>query len=439
MDLVPLNQNNAEIDPAAIHLTKEAAQLANIMTSAVTRQKPVKEVRLYGKIQYDERLLQSQVAHIPGRIEKLLVNFTGERVQKGQALALLYSPGLITAQQELLEAARTKQSQSEIYEAAKEKLRQWKLTESQIELIENSGLIQNDFEVVSNTTGIVTARRVNNGDYVSQGSVLFEVVDLSSVWVMFDAYESDLPFLQMGDDIKFTVQALPGVIYSGNIAFIDPVIDPVTRVANVRVEAENHSGRLKPEMFVTGMVKATVDEYNNSVVIPRSAVLWTGTRSIVYVKQQGTDEPVFKMHEIGIGPMLGDSYVVTDGLSGGEEIVIRGTFSVDAAAQLEGRPSMMNPQPAGISGTFTFHVSGICEICRDRIEEAALSVKGVTGAVWDMQSKKIRITVNDKHIQVDRIHKAIALAGHDTEKVKAGDAAYNALPECCLYRPENEQ
>jgi Cu(I)/Ag(I) efflux system membrane fusion protein len=342
MDLIPLNQSNVETDPDAVRLTKEAAQLANVLTSVVTRQNPVKEVRLYGKVQADERLLQSQVAHISGRIDKLLVNFTGEKVQKGQTLALLYSPELITAEQELLEAAKTKQSQPEIYEAAKEKLRQWKLPESQIDAIENSDNIQNNVELVSDITGIITARRVNNGDYVSQGTVLFDVADLSSLWVMFDAYESDLQFLQKGDKLEFTVQAMPGIKFSGIIAFIDPVIDPVTRVAKVRIEAGNQNGRLKPEMFVTGIVKARLDEYRNMLVIPRSAVLWTGTRSIVYVKQAGTDEPVFKMREIGLGPMLGNSYVITDGLTEGEEIVTQGTFSVDAEAQLEGKPSMMN-------------------------------------------------------------------------------------------------
>ena len=344
MELIPLIQENkASIDPGAIHLTREAAQLANVLTSVVSHQKPVKEVRLYGKVQADERLLQSQVAYVPGRIEKLLVNFTGETVQKGQTLALLYSPELVTAQQELLEAAKTKQSQPEIYEAAKEKLHQWKLPESQIASIEYSRNIQNNVELVSNSTGIIMAKRVNSGDFINQGTVLFDVADLSKVWVIFDAYESDLQFLQKGDNVEFIVQALPGVKFSGNISFIDPVIDPVTRVAKVRIEAENQSGKLKPEMFVTGNVKARLEEFKDKLVIPKTAVLWTGTRSIVYVKQTGTDEPIFKIREIGLGPMLGNSYVVTDGLTEGEEIVTQGTFSVDAAAQLEGKPSMMNP------------------------------------------------------------------------------------------------
>jgi Cu(I)/Ag(I) efflux system membrane fusion protein len=343
MDLIPLQQNNASVDPASIHLTKEAAELANVLTSIVTHQKPIKELRLYGKVQPDERLLQSQVAHFPGRIEKLFVNFTGEGVRKGQTLALIYSPILITAQQELLEAAKTKQLQPELYEAAKEKLRQWKLTDEQITSIENSGTVQNNFEIVSNTSGIITAKRINKGDYVTSGTVLYDIADLSNVWVLYDAYESDLPFLKEGDKLNFSLQAIPGKTFRGNIRFIDPVVDPITRISKVRVEINNQAGKLKPEMFATGVLNANLTEYKNKLIIPRSAVLWTGKRSIVYVKQTDTDEPIFKIREVELGPLLGNSYVIISGLHEGEEIVTQGTFSVDAAAQLEGKPSMMNP------------------------------------------------------------------------------------------------
>jgi Cu(I)/Ag(I) efflux system membrane fusion protein len=343
MDLIPLAQSStSSVDPNAIHLSKEAAQLANVLTSVVTKKIPEKEVRLYGKVQADERLFQSQVAHVPGRIEKLTVNFTGEQVIKGQVLAEIYSPELITAQQELLETVKTKQLQPELYEASKEKLRQWKLTDDQIAKIENSAVIQNNYDVLSNTSGTVMARRVNTGDHVSQGTVLFDIADLSKVWIMFDAYESDLGFLHEGEKLSFTLQALPGVDFTGNIIFIDPVIDPLTRVAKVRVETGNQSGKLKPEMFATGIVSSTLSEYRDNVVIPKSAVLWTGKRSIVYVKQPGSEDPVFKMREVELGPMLGESYVIINGVSEGEEVVTSGTFSVDAAAQLEGKPSMMN-------------------------------------------------------------------------------------------------
>ncbi len=343
MNLIPLNQSEAPVDQAEVHLTPEAAQLANVLTSVVGRQKPVKEVRLYGKVQADERRLQSQVAQIPGRIEKLMVNYTGESVHKGQILAILWSPELETAQQELIEASKTKLEQPEIYEASKERLLQWKLTGEQISQLESSGKVQNNVEVVSTTSGIVTSRNVNNGDYVQRGSVLFEVADLSVLWIMFDAYESDIQFIKVGDKINFTIQAFPGSTFSGRISFIDPALDPVTRVIKVRVEADNSSGKLKPEMFATGIISARLKDYGDAVIIPQTAVLWTGKRSVVYIRQPQYDEPVFRMREISLGPMLGDSYIVTDGLAVGEEIVTQGAFSVDAAAQLEGIPSMMNP------------------------------------------------------------------------------------------------
>jgi Cu(I)/Ag(I) efflux system membrane fusion protein len=479
MDLIPLTQSStAAMDPAAVHLTKEAAQLANVLTLVVSRQNPEKEVRLYGKVQADERLLQNQVAHIAGRVEKLLVNFTGEPVSKGQKLALIYSPELVTAQQELLEAAKTKLAQPEIYEAAKEKLRQWKLSDTQISAIENSGNIQTNVEVVSNTSGIVTARRVNNGDYVSQGSVLYEISDLSHVWILFDGYESDLPFLKKGDKIDFTIQALPGTAFSGSIMFIDPVIDPVNRVAKVRVEISNPGAKLKPEMFATGLVKASLNEFRDKLVIPRSAVLWTGKRSIVYVKQPKIDEPVFKIREVELGPQLGNSYVILSGLADGEEIVTQSAFSVDAAAQLEGKPSMMNPsgdkvssmpgmdmpgdaksqgtksmpgmdmsdaaKPTNATPTWNaqsqtlqhtiFGVSGNCDQCKERIETAAKSVTGVASAEWTAEKKQLHVQFDPSKTNADAIQQAVAKVGHDTEKFKAPDEAYKKLPECCLYR-----
>jgi Cu(I)/Ag(I) efflux system membrane fusion protein len=372
MNLIPLiQQTDTIIDPDAIHMTKEAAQLANVLTSVVSRQDPVQEIRLYGKVQVDERMLQSQVSYLPGRIENLSVNFTGEPVHKGQTIATIYSPDLVTAQQELLETSKTKNVQPGLYQAAIEKLKQWKLSEEQIAGIESSGKVKNDFDIVATTSGIVSAKRVNNGDYISPGQVLFDVSDLSRLWIMFDAYESDLPYLSIGQPIDFSLQALPGLLFSGRIAFIDPAIDPVTRVAKVRVEISNSDNKFKPEMFATGTVKASLKQYRDKLVIPRSAVLWTGTRSIVYVKQPGED-PVFKMREIEIGPMLGNSYVVMNGLSDGEEIVSQGTFSVDAAAQLEGKPSMMNPE-----GGKTATMSGM-DMSGDRKEEKdASSMRGM--------------------------------------------------------------
>lgn len=346
MDLIPLGQSGGgdQIDPRAIHFTEEAAALADVQTTFVTTDHPVKDLRLYGKVQFDERLMQSQVSHLPGRIESLSVNFTGETVKKGQKLATLYSPELITAQQELLEAAKDKQHYPELYIAAVERLKQWKLTAEQIDQIERSKKVKNTFNIVSNTSGIVISRKISSGDYVSQGMVLYEIANLSSLWVMFDAYESDLPFIRVGDRISFSLQAVPGDKFHGTIKFIDPIIDATTRVAKVRVEVRNPRGVLKPEMFATGVIKANLNSYRDKIIIPSSAVLWTGKRSIVYVRHPDTDDPIFMLREIELGPKLGDSYIVLSGLEVGDDIVTQGTFAIDAAAQLEGKPSMMNTE-----------------------------------------------------------------------------------------------
>ena len=202
------------------------------------------------------------------------------------------------------------------------------------------------------------------------------------------------------------------------------------------METDNQAGKLKPEMFVSGVVYSSPNEYRDKMIIPKSSLLWTGKRSVVYVKQPGTDQNIFRMREVETGPMLGNSYVIINGLSEGEEIVTSGTFSVDAAAQLEGKPSMMNTRQAGNLNfkNATFNVSGNCEMCKERIEKASLSVNGVKNAVWDMISKKIIVDFDSTKTDLLTIHKAIAKTGHDTPLVKADDAVYKSLPECCLYR-----
>ncbi|MCK9613265.1 MAG: efflux RND transporter periplasmic adaptor subunit [Bacteroidales bacterium] len=344
MNLIPLQNQGEAVDSNAVAMSESAMKLAEVQTSIVGRGRVIKEVKLFGKIQADETLLQSQTANISGRIDKLYINITGENIRKGQLIAKIYSPELVTAQKELLEAVTMKDKYPAILDAAREKLRLWKLNDKQIESIEKSGVVISSFDIYSSTSGVLVRRKVNEGDYVNKGSVLFDVADLSQVWGVFDAYESDLAWISMGQNIDFTAQAIPGKVFKGNISFIDPVIDPVTRVTRVRIEIANYNMQFKPEMFLNGIVQAKSIGPNDQLIVPQSAVLWTGTRSLVYVKLPNTDPPAFKMREITLGASLKDSYVVLDGLKEGEEIVTNGTFSVDAAAQLAGKPSMMNPK-----------------------------------------------------------------------------------------------
>ncbi len=345
MDLIPLNNEFSSSDnPMEIKMSPTAMQLADVQTSVITKQKPVKEVRMNGKVKADERKVYSQTAHIPGRVEKLLVNFTGESVSKGQVLAYVYSPDLVTAQEELFESYKIRENQPELYQAARRKLLNWKLTEKQINNIIQSGQPQEQFPVLADVSGIVLTKRVNLGDYVAKGQSLFEIADLFNVWILFDVYESDMRWIKKGDKASFTIPSIPGETFKGIITFMDPVINPKTRVATARVEMTNPGMKLKPEMFAVGIVKSPIQSEKETLIVPKSAVMWTGERSVVYVKQASATGISFMMREVTLGAALGDSYIIQDGLEEGEEIATNGTFSIDAAAQLAGKPSMMNPK-----------------------------------------------------------------------------------------------
>ena len=352
MDLIPLKTmqlTGDDLDPNEIVMTNSAAKLADIETMMVAKGTPQKTVNLQGKVQADERNIAELTARFGGRIENLFVNFTGQNVRKGEKLATLYSPDLITAQRELLEAISFKESRPSFYTAAKAKLKLWDLTEDQIIAIEEKGEPQLYFEVLSPISGTVMMRHVSLGDYVKEGSALFQVTNLRKVWVMLDAYESDLPWIKVGDPVKLNIQAIPGKDFEGKVAYIDPFIDDKLRIAKVRIVLSNSTLELKPGMFAGGVLHSKIAEATDNLLIPKSSILWTGKRSVVYVKVPDRDSPSFLYREIILGPEAGNFYVVTKGLDEGEEIAVNGVFKIDAAAQLEGKTSMMNPEGGRIT------------------------------------------------------------------------------------------
>ena len=347
MELIPADEadgDGSEQGPGEFNMTETAMKLANIQTSTVKKEKPEKEILLTGKVKMDERLINTQAVHFPGRIEELYLNFKGEYVNKGQTIASVYSPELIAAQEELFEALKTKESNPKLVEAAKSKLRQWKLTESQIQHIIENGEVKEELDVKSNTSGIVHKKLVNEGDYVKKGAMLYHIARIDKVWVMFDAYQEDLQFIEKGDKIDFTVSSIPGKTFESKVTFIDPVMNSKSRVAEVRTEARNRDGKLKPGMFAEGTLKSDNVSSEKELVVPKSSVMWTGRRSVVYVKQPDREQPTYRMREVTLGANLGDQYIIIEGLELDEEIVTYGTFAVDAAAQLGGKPSMMNPE-----------------------------------------------------------------------------------------------
>lgn len=347
MDLIPkktIQSDDEAVAPDEILMTQSAIKLADIQTYVVKKGIPEKKVYLLGKAQADERKIAELTARFSGRIEKLYVNFTGQNVKRGQRLATIYSPELVTAQKELMEAIAFKKSNPSFYTAARSKLKLWDLSDRQIDNIEKNGKPKLYFDILSPISGTVTMRHVALGDYVKEGNALFQVVDLTKIWVMFDAYESDLPWLKKGDNINFVFQSLPGEKFSAKITFIDPFINPQTRTAKVRVELKNPNLKIKPEMFVDGIVNSEISGNINEILIPKSSVLWTGKRSIVYVKNANRKNTGFKMRSVDLGPEAGNFYIINAGLKEGEVIASNGVFKIDAAAQLAGIPSMMNPQ-----------------------------------------------------------------------------------------------
>ncbi|MTI41427.1 efflux RND transporter periplasmic adaptor subunit [Fulvivirga lutimaris] len=342
MALIPVD-DSSEGSVDAITMSPEAVKLANIVTMKVGGGTAETNLNIVGKVKQDERRVYSQTSHIPGRIETLNINFTGEYVKAGQAIGTLYSPELVTAQKELLETYKIKESQPALFESAKQKLKNWKLTDGQIEKLVSSGVIQNAFPIKADKSGYVFERKVNQGDHVKMGQELFMTSDLSSVWVLFEVYEQDLSKVNIGQNLKFSVTAAPSQTFEGKITFISPLIDPKTRTASVRVEAKNTNGMLKPEMLASARLQL-VGSNSESIQISKSAVLWTGERSVVYEKVEDNNGLSFVMREVTLGQQIGDYYVVTEGLEAGQEIAVNGTFSIDAAAQLAGKPSMMSPK-----------------------------------------------------------------------------------------------
>lgn len=477
MDLIPLESNISDeegVDPNEIKMSEAAMKLAQIQTLIVKKEYSNKEVYLLGKVKPDERNISELTARFGGRIEKLYTNFTGQNVVKGEKLATIYSPELVTAQKELLESIEYKESNPSFYRASRNKLKLWDLSEAQIDGIETKGEPQNYFDVLSPISGTVTMRHVSIGDYVKEGNALFQVINLKKVWLMFEAYESDLPWLHEGDKVEFTVQSLPGETFTGKVTFIDPFLDAKTRVANVRVEVDNPKLELKPEMFANGIIKPKISGGQKDLMIPKTAVLWTGKRAVVYVKMPEREHNSFLYREITLGPEASDFYIVKEGLSEGEEIAVNGVFKIDAASQLEGKPSMMNPGGGKVSTGHNhgamemdskkqsaqsehsemdmktkdeharhemeaniehamFKVSGNCEMCKSTIEKATGTLEGVNVANWNIETKKMHVSFNKDKVTLDKIHKTIAAAGYDTEKVKADDNVYSKLPECCQY------
>ena len=415
MKLIPV-YNNAGDEMAGMRefTTSEAAKaLMDIETAPVERKFVTAEIRMVGKVDYDESRLAYITAWVSGRLDRLYVDYTGVSVSKGDHMVYMYSPELLSAQEELLQAVksaqRIKPDNSDIVrdmtagtlDAAREKLRLLGLSAEQIAEVEKRGSATDHITIYAPISGIVVHKNALEGMYVKTGTRIYTVADLSHVWVKLDAYESDLSWLRFGQQVEFTTVSVPGEVFKGTVSFIDPVLDPVTRTVKIRVDVPNNDGKLKPEMFVKAIVRANVaaggkvmdpklagkwicpmhpsvikDEPGNCdicgmplvkteslgyvsaepkdsekpLVIPVTAALVTGTRAIVYVEVPNADKPTYEGREIVLGPRAGNYYIVRNGLEEGQRVVTKGNFKIDSALQIQAKPSMMTPEGGGSGG-----------------------------------------------------------------------------------------
>ena len=403
MDLIPLESESGSLQPNQLSMSESAMKLASIETIPAAYGIAKMEIHLSGKVEFDESRIGNITAWVPGRLERMFVDYTGITVNKGDHMMELYSPEVYTAQEELIQARKLVESSSgqsafgqknvkATLAASREKLRLMGLLDKQIKKIESSESPTNLITVYSPMTGVVIQKNGVEGAYVKTGTNIYTIADLSRVWVIFDAYESDLPWLAFGQNVTFSAEAIPGETFKGHIAFIDPVLDAKTRTVKVRMNVQNPDGLIKPGMFVQGTIQATLDgdgkainpelankwicpmhpevvrdqkgdcevcgmdlvksesmgivhtagHQHESLLIPASAVLKTGNRAIVYVKIPG-GEPTFEGREVVLGSRVGDQYIVKSGLKAGELVVKKGNFKIDSAMQITAKPSMMNP------------------------------------------------------------------------------------------------
>lgn len=389
MDLIPVPLDEGDDmeeagDVTQLRMTPRSAALMQVEVRRVERLALQIPVTLFGRLEPDETQLRTIAAWMPGRLDWLHADFTGVQVREGQPMVKIYSPKLIAAQEELLQAIRAdrelagegvgivQETTRLTVEASRDRLRLLGLSAGQIQAMEQRGRVDDLVTIPAPASGVVIERLAARGDYVETGQPIYRMADLSRLWAQLEVYESDLRRLAVGQKTHFNTESFPGERFEGTVAFIDPTLDDRKRTARVRVDIANPEGRLKPGMFVRGTVAtdaarpaaedpqadhaghgevihegehgAPADAASLQLLIPASAPLITGRRAVVYVQLRDADRPTFEPRDVVLGPRTGDWYIVEEGLAEGELVVARGAFKIDSELQIRGRPSMMQPE-----------------------------------------------------------------------------------------------
>lgn len=349
MDLVPMDGSGTAAasveDHATVTIDPERQQLIGLRTGKVAEGTVSGALRALGRVVVDETRVRKVNVKVEGFVEKLFVDFVGKPVAKGQPLFSLYSPEFVSAQREYLLALQTQKALSggslqgsggELLASARRRLALWDVPKETLDQLEQTGELQKALTLFSPIAGVVTVKNVMEGARVTPADILFEITDLSRVWVQVDVYEAELSRAKVGMPAELTTQASPGKTFKGRIAFVDAVMDPKTRTARARVEFQNPKGELRPEMFGDVVVQG---QGRKGLLVPLDAVLDAGTTKVVFV---ALGHGKFEPREVSTGTTLGEQVEIRSGLQAGEAVVVRANFLVDSESRLKAALAQMS-------------------------------------------------------------------------------------------------
>jgi len=327
----------------SVQLTDDEQRSIGLQTTLVQRRSIHRELLASARVEEPETQFANISARSSGRIDKLHVDFTGQTVKRGQAIAEIYSPEVFTAAEEYKLALENRKrlggaadpqalaGADDLIAASRRRLELWGLTAQQVDTIATSDKPQIDLTIYSPASGIVTERKVTQGQYVNTGDVLYTVTDLSSVWIKADVYEADLPLVRVGQAVEVTTESLPGTKLRGQVSFLEPMVNAQTRTTAARIQVTNPGMRLRPGMFVQTRFALAPGE--KAVAVPRSAVVDSGEHKLVYVAK---GNGVFEARAVELGTVADGYYPVLSGLKTGERIVTEGNFMLDSQTRITG-------------------------------------------------------------------------------------------------------
>ena len=402
MALVPATSSGADLDDLAVRIEPAQRRLANIQTAKVTYQPVFTTIRTIGAILIDESRQATIASYIDGRVERLFADYTGVDVDKGDHLAVVYSPQLYSAQVEYIESKRTlskgndaalasvRQAQTKLVANSRQRLVELGMTEEQLAELESSNEPKSRMTIYAPIGGTVIEKLAEEGKYISAGEPIYRIANLSTVWLMLELYPEDASRIRFGQVVNAELTSLPGQTLTGRVAFVDPRVDMSNRTVGVRVEFNNEDGMLRPGDYaqasieipigpqgaiydseladkwispmhpqvirdepgdcpICGMKLVPTSRYGyvdqpvaqpKSVTVPRSALLMAGEHSVVYVE---TDPGRFELRNVTLGPILKNEAIILGGLKPGEMVATSGNFLIDSQMQLAGKPSLIDP------------------------------------------------------------------------------------------------